>query len=125
MYAPKVYLFFLTSTAFVAAKAIQMICLALLGVIFLLCKSDIALAGTSRSVLKLERMTQSADFVAVTYLPPESKRQCNTLHLADKEVCYTVQAYCRAVKSLPPGGRWHAKRDGRSPRDFRLALTLS
>ena len=25
--------------------------------------------------------------------------------------------------SLPPGGRWHAKRDGRSPRDFRFVLS--
>ena len=26
-------------------------------------------------------------------------------------------------ESLPPGGRWHAKRDGRSTRDFKLELT--
>ena len=28
------------------------------------------------------------------------------------------------TKSLPPGGRWHAKRDGRSLRDLGLVLTL-
>ena len=27
--------------------------------------------------------------------------------------------------SLPPGGRWHAKRDGRSPRDFGFVLIIS
>ena len=27
--------------------------------------------------------------------------------------------------SLPPGGRWHAKRDGRSPRNFMFSLALS
>ena len=30
----------------------------------------------------------------------------------------------RLTKSLPPGGRWHAQRDGRSPRDFIFVLTL-
>ena len=28
------------------------------------------------------------------------------------------------TKSLPPGGRWHAKRDGRSPRDFGFGLNV-
>ena len=28
------------------------------------------------------------------------------------------------TKSLPPGGRWHAERDGRSQRDFKFILTL-
>ena len=28
------------------------------------------------------------------------------------------------TKSLPPGGRWHAERDGRSLRDFGVKLTL-
>ena len=45
--APKVRLLFLTSTAFVSTNANQVICLALLGVIFSLRESDIAPDGRS------------------------------------------------------------------------------
>ena len=37
----------------------------------------------------------------------------NVLHLVGRQ------------HSLPPGGRWHAKRDGRSPRDFGFVLIIS
>ena len=39
---------------------------------------------------------------------------------------FTVGAICGIMmltKSLPPRGRWHAKRDGRSLRDFGFVLT--
>jgi len=41
------------------------------------------------------------------------------------ENLFSLPIYCimELTKSLPPGGRWHAERDGRSLRDFRFALT--
>jgi len=39
-------------------------------------------------------------------------------------VYYTFRCTVGRQHSLPPGGRWHAKRDGRSPRYFEISNTF-
>ena len=70
----------------------------------------------------LARQTQGVRIFAVGEWRPRGK------HLYDKVFRNFVDAFrafsvCRQIRtgeSLPPGGRWHAKRDGRSLRDFEI-----
>ena len=64
------------------------------------------------------------------YSPAASSIACAVIFGLRREVGISllfslpICVIMRLTKSLPPGGRWHAKRDGRSLRDFEVRLTL-